>query len=307
MSPVVHRRAALLRAVAHLFLGTALACAAKSAWCTPACNSWPGDADAARIQPPAHDGTPVPDSALFTSSASGAFETTDRSPSSTRTALWARGAGQSAALLADLVVDAARTGAPAELAVHAAGLAGDPAGRLRILELLYSFVLRQDPSRKYRFSIGGASRVQTHGEVLEAIAKRRACSVAQLRALGSAARPIDWELPAIVHIVSTPGDRRVMARVLDSSGRPLANAPVTFARGEHLACGARTAADGIARCDLFDPHGHEVDEAHEPREATVVSFGGVVRPDRIVLPTTRLHSPGRPRSSSLESSAQRGR
>ncbi|VTU39172.1 hypothetical protein H4CHR_04614 [Variovorax sp. PBS-H4] len=40
---------------------------------------------------------------------------------------------------------------------------------------------------------------------------------------------------------------------------------------------------------LYDSHGH--DHAHDPSEATVLTYGGVVTPDRIVLPVVQVLAP----------------
>jgi hypothetical protein len=86
-----------------------------------------------------------------------------------------------------------------------------------------------------------------------------------------------------------PGHLQAIVRARDAAGRPLPGRHVSFTRGEHLGCIAQTDGRGVARCTLWDAHGHSPDE-HEP-EATVAAFGGAVLADRILLPTAKVFRP----------------
>lgn len=168
-----------------------------------------------------------------------------------------------------------------------------------VFEALYAFLLRQDPLSRYEVTSQGEPRLEvagSHGRVLATVARWRACAVNALRPAGRTAKVAEWETPSLA--IQGTGDRtnkKVAARVRTSGGRPVVGAPVAFARGEHMACATHTSPDGVAMCELFDVHGHD---DHESRLApTIVTFGGVVTPGKVLLPSTLVGlAPRRPQA-----------
>lgn len=111
------------------------------------------------------------------------------------------------------------------------------------------------------------------------------CAAPAVAAAASPPRP--WEQVRITPVRAAGRDsRQVAARVLDAGGSPVNGASVSFTRGEHLVCDARTAADGRPACRLFDAHGHAEHERDDG--ATVVTFAGVVAQDKVLLPRTHV-------------------
>jgi hypothetical protein len=156
------------------------------------------------------------------------------------------------------------------------------------LEVLYGFLVGQDPLRQYRLQVAGtdrASKPQSHGAALQTLARWRGCVLAQLRASNPDFRAADWETVSLRLRPAPASGLRIAAQVRRTDGSPVVNAPVAFMRGSHLACDSRTTRDGTTACELFDVHGHahHDDEVGEP---VTVTFAGVVQADRVLLPTT---------------------
>jgi len=158
--------------------------------------------------------------------------------------------------------------------------------RLASLEHLYAMVLRHDAGQRFDFVIDGAKRVASRAQgsaVLQLIASLRECAARDAQGLGghSIAR---WSYPKLTAMPFTGPERKlVVARVQDAMNRPIRDAHVSFARGEHFNCNTQTDALGIARCTLTDPHGHEVEPAVD-RSPTFVRFAGLVTDGYVVPP-----------------------
>ena len=176
------------------------------------------------------------------------------------------------------------------------------------LERLYEHLLQKDPAGTFelhRFELAarpgktvGVKIGSTQGEVLRWIAGARQRAVADLRASGSALRPVAWSVATIEPAAASAGEKpdadRVSVRVVDATRRPIAGATLTAARGDHMLCSAQSDSRGLASCKLMDAHGHAAGVHDEEDHATpvIVTFGGVVTAQRIDLPTTRLFEPG---------------
>lgn len=170
---------------------------------------------------------------------------------------------------------------------------GPDVERLRLsgIEALYAFLLHQVPLAEFELtaSVDAKARpAMSHGAALATLASWRDCAVAELRASGYKGQTTVWEQASIQPQPPVPdAHRRVGAIVRGADGRPAANAPTAFLRGAHLTCQARTGDDGAVSCELFDSHG---DGDHDDDETApmIISFGGVVTRERILLPTTRV-------------------
>jgi len=163
---------------------------------------------------------------------------------------------------------------------------GSAESRLVTLERLYSDIFRQPPTSRFFFSgLPGAARGSgSQAVALDAIARARACILRQLPP-DTHLKPLRWETASLaLHAGDRRDAKRVTASVRDGNARPVSGAVVAFARGEHLACDAKTNAEGVASCQLFDVHG---DGEHEPEgRTTIVTFAGAPRPRSFLLPRT---------------------
>ncbi|SCK14044.1 hypothetical protein VAR608DRAFT_0847 [Variovorax sp. HW608] len=163
---------------------------------------------------------------------------------------------------------------------------------LHVLERLYQFILQKDPVQDFRFDIGAqqAPRTgsRTQAAILAAIARARNC-VVRSEAASATANAVSWEVVDVSPLrkPSLPVEVAVRASI---AGRPVADSQVTFARGLHLFCIAKTDRRGVAKCTLSELH--EDDGADEDQAAPVVAtFGGAVSPTKIQLPTTAVWFP----------------
>ncbi|MBO9648199.1 MAG: hypothetical protein J7605_06780 [Variovorax sp.] len=189
----------------------------------------------------------------------------------------------------DQVVLSAMAVRPSE--VHIAAFEQAPDGRasaesrLGMLEHLYSDIFRQAPTSRFVFSgLPGAARGSgSQALALDAVARARECVLQQLPP-GTHLRPLRWDTAslALLHPDRHEG-KWVRASVHDGAARPVRGSVTAFARGEHLACEAKTNIEGIASCMLFDVHGHDDEEEDQ---TTVVTFPGAPRPGSFLLPRT---------------------
>jgi hypothetical protein len=169
----------------------------------------------------------------------------------------------------------------------------DPMLELAGLEHLYEFLLRQDPQDRYQLwspglragaAMDAKDDSMSHGAVLAAIAQQRECAALALGDRPAAAwRVVDMQEAR--QAATKPGDRDTVAVRIRAGNGPVPNATVTFARPPHMACAATTDAAGLARCRLVDTHG---DADHHEDGDVIASFGGIVAPGRVDLPTTWL-------------------
>lgn len=105
-------------------------------------------------------------------------------------------------------------------------------------------------------------------ELLRRVAQARTAHAAAVPAAGP-----QWRLVDITP--SLDGNLPLqMAAVVQHAGVPVGGVRVSFAREPHLACVAQTAADGAARCTLYDTHGHAPHEAGPTLPPTIVTFAG---------------------------------
>jgi hypothetical protein len=244
--------------------------------------------EARRPQALIEGGVRVPRSALFTFPTADIREAEQTSGDVKRTQLTLHAGGQAPWLLASVT---ARTGRVSIVWQSPAQRADADRIRLSGIEALYAFLLRQIPLAEFEITAGQAAEPRpalTHGAALAMVASWRACAVSELVASGHRARPVAWEQVSIQLQRPVPeSPRRVGAVIRSANGRPVAGAPATFMRGDHLACEARTGVDGAASCELFDAHGHE-DHDEDGPAPTIITFGGVVTAERILLPVTAV-------------------
>jgi len=161
--------------------------------------------------------------------------------------------------------------------------------QLKTIERLYSYAYNQDPLSRFVLNgFGPASRTNAgtdQASALDTITRARECVLKQIPA-GSSLRPVRWERARIKPLTGSRREhKQVAASVFDALGKPVAGAQVAFMRGKHLACAAKTDSDGRASCKLFDAHGH-ADHDDDDEGPTVVTFGGEVGRERILLPRT---------------------
>lgn len=169
-----------------------------------------------------------------------------------------------------------------------ASLAGGQAD-LATLEQLYRLVLEQSPEDRFVVHVGAvrARPAMGYADALAALAQVRECVAARVRAAVSGSQPLVWQSVRVTLAqASAAQPLAVAARALDTAGRPIADAQISFARGEHFVCSAPTDAQGWARCTLWDPHGHVLED--DGRDPTLVTFGGQWQDARLLLPTTAV-------------------
>lgn len=182
--------------------------------------------------------------------------------------------------------------------VEAAMPVGAPAGlALATLEQLYTLVMRQSAEARYCLQDLQAPQTATqaaegscdghllgHAEALRDIAERRLRLVASAPA---AARP--WQVVVLQSAAPVNWDADAVAVQAVGPLGPLAGLPVYFHRAPHSLCEARTGADGVARCQLVDPHGEG--HQHDHAAAVVASYPGDVAAQKVHLPTTHVLRP----------------
>ncbi|WP_295548450.1 hypothetical protein [uncultured Pseudacidovorax sp.] len=168
---------------------------------------------------------------------------------------------------------------------NAAGARAD----LATLEQLYRLVLEQSPEDRFVLHLGSmrARPAMGYADALAALAQARECAAGRVRTAASGPQPLAWQSVRVTLAkASAAQPLAVAARALDTAGRPVADAQISFARGEHFVCSAPTDAQGWARCTLWDPHGHVLED--DGRDSTLVTFGGQWQEARLLLPTTAV-------------------
>jgi hypothetical protein len=161
------------------------------------------------------------------------------------------------------------------------------------LEHLYTYLHHQDAMFRYGVSAKAAPAGTSTGSQAAAqasVARARQCMISQLGKRKPAVRGWEW---ASVSLEALPKGEplQMAAQARDPAGQPVQGATVAFARGPHYACDAKTDAKGMARCTMFDVHGHGDDDAHageDEIEPTVVAFSGLDRGRSVLLPRTLL-------------------
>lgn len=282
------RRSTLCRGLTTAVLAAAM----KAAMGAPRPTCEVGAATSSAVQPRLGGSVRVPGSSLLTLPRHEVREAEERAAGTRQIELTLHTGAAPAVLLATI----STTDNPAEPASVRLQLPSpspeQEETRLTGIEALYAYIVRQEPLRRIELTHSGRPRAlaaSSHGDTLRRLAQWRACVVEALAASRPAVKPIPWESAVLRLQRPGPARRQVAATVTTQAGRPVRDAPVAFASGEHLVCAARTGSAGTASCELFDPHGHEVhdDEASAPM---VVTFGGVVGPERILLPTTLVRA-----------------
>lgn len=161
--------------------------------------------------------------------------------------------------------------------------------RLLTFEQLYALTLRMDPGARFCLAQGRdacdpAVTGTSHAAFLRNLADARASAAAMM---AGTLRVAAWNV-----ISMEPSGQRdehhdaVSVRVLRGQ-RAMPRVTVFFHRAPHSGCQATTDANGFARCELVDHHGHL--GAHDGEEAVpvLVTYPGDVRAERILLPTTQ--------------------
>lgn len=235
----------------------------------------------------------VRSSALFSVPERQVYETRAGSGAEARTALSDGNPAQGGQVFAAL---GGAEGAQNALAFQLPGGSDLDAARLRLhrIEHLYAFVFRQPPQTRFQMPADPAApqrdtrRVLPQPALLKTVAAWRECAAGQVRERDPAVKPRQWTVPVIEPVLARPaGALRVAARV---AVRPATHAATTlsFAQGAHLACSGGVDAKGVGSCTLFDSHGHEEHDHGGGGEPLLITFGGSVEADRIVLPMTAI-------------------
>lgn len=164
------------------------------------------------------------------------------------------------------------------------------AANLQAIEYLYQASLQLDPLARYALhgSLGESGRPRRidHGAALATIAAKRNCVAADWAGKDSQKTFTKWESVRIDAVAQSARVLDVAVVVPDGLDRPVGGAEVSFARGSHFTCSATTDSRGLARCTLWDAHGHVDATDEDARAPTVAIFGGKVASDFIQLPTT---------------------
>jgi hypothetical protein len=156
---------------------------------------------------------------------------------------------------------------------------------LSAIEHLYSWLLLQDRSVRFDLSIGASRPLApntSYEKLLLQMIEIRQCAATQVRAVGGVVSRI-WD-PAEIRPIFPEGihDHHMQVIIKSSDGKPLPGVTITFERGEHLSCVSKTNKNGLASCELFDGHGHEVHDSG--RQITRINFSGALFHDRIYPP-----------------------
>lgn len=276
-------------ALAAIAAGPLAALGATPAACAPDALAQPGvDWTSPRGQP-----MPVRASSLFSVPERQVYETRPGSGADARTALADGNPAQSGTVFATL---GGAEGGQNALAFRLPGGSDLNATRLRLhrIEHLYAFVFRQPPQTRFQMPADPATPRRDAGHVLsqpallKTVAAWRECAAGQVRERDPDVKLRRWIVPVIEPVRARPaGALRVAARI---AVRPATGAGTTlsFARGAHLACSGGVDAQGVGSCTLFDSHGHEEHDHGGGSEPLLITFGGSVEPDRIVLPMTAI-------------------
>jgi hypothetical protein len=167
----------------------------------------------------------------------------------------------------------------------------DPEVAMTTLERLYTLALQLDPEARLCFeesamACDATTTKGSHAEALRQIALARQKALAQAQLPGT-----PWSVVVMSPTSRDPqGAHRASARVT-LAGKPLTDTRIHFSRAPHSACFAKTAADGVAWCELVDQHGDE--DEHGGGHEVVATFPGDVTLERILPPTTGIVSGGR--------------
>lgn len=173
---------------------------------------------------------------------------------------------------------------------------------LDAMEHLYALLIRQDPRDRFivgeaRTTAGASSTGVSHASALSYVAALRNCAVHA--AVQAGAPAMMWQVAAITPRPSRGAHGLVVSALVRDDARNTLPGQLTFGRGDHLGCYADVRKDGVGSCTLFDAHGHEL-HGDENEGATIVTYSGIVEPDRIVPPTTFVfndsNAGARPRS-----------
>lgn len=160
---------------------------------------------------------------------------------------------------------------------------------LQTLERLYQLMMGRQPTERFRLPSAPASGTTgsvRYDQALRTIAEWRNCYALQWTGAATASPLARWESATLQSVAPPKASAlAVAARAVDAQRKPIAGAHIAFARGEHLACTAKTDARGVAACVLWDGHGHGPEAHGHGDEATIATFSGVVLPEVIVLPT----------------------
>jgi hypothetical protein len=156
------------------------------------------------------------------------------------------------------------------------------------IEYLYALAMRLDPEAKFCFSDGdrqcnAASDGYSHPALLRELARARQRAVEQA---GHESISIPWQ---VVYLapgeVKPAGPDEVGVRISSDQG-PMGATTIYFNRAPHSSCAAKSGENGYATCILVDQHGDEESHSGNDKVPVLATFPGVVRADRILLPTT---------------------
>jgi hypothetical protein len=181
-----------------------------------------------------------------------------------------------------------------EVVVHllsASGAPVDPEVEVAAIERLYTLALNLNPEASFCLSRSGSPcnptmTVSSHALLLREILLTREAALKKSRLPGT-----PWHVVSMMPTVKDSGSADRASVRVTVAGIPLPGRQIFFSRAPHSGCVAKTGADGVATCELFDQHGdqHEHDDEH----AIVANFPGDVTAERIFPPTTSVVATGK--------------
>ncbi len=165
--------------------------------------------------------------------------------------------------------------------------------RLNRIEHLYAFVFRQPPQTRFEAPAEGAAprragQVLSQPDMLRKLATWRECAAGQVRERDPSAHLKRWTVPVIEAVRPNPADGLRVAARIEVRPPQTVGTTLSFARGAHLACSGGVDQQGVGTCTLFDSHGHEDHDHGGASEPLLITFGGSVEAERIVLPMTAI-------------------
>jgi len=128
---------------------------------------------------------------------------------------------------------------------------------------------------------------RSHPEVLRELARARQHAASQVKRANNI---VPWQVVALGPAAADNAGPDTASVRITSDNTAMDGATVVFNRAPHSGCVARSAADGVAVCELVDQHG-DADSHDEGKVPVLATYPGEVRADVVLLPTTLMMGP----------------
>lgn len=170
------------------------------------------------------------------------------------------------------------------------------ASQTTALEHLYAFLLRSSVEHSFELKDSCSVLGDPDGAVAAAKGADLLKRIAQLRGERSGASSTNGRQWRVTEVLPQLDGNEPLSGValVKAADAPVVGASVTFAREPHLACTATTDGEGMARCTMYDTHGHAPHDAGAVQQPTVVTFAGRMGADFVDVPVVAVVETPRP-------------